>query len=165
MNVKTVVPSGVVPTLCRMCETRCAINVHIKNQVLTDITPFEGHPINRGRMCPRGGATLDLFYHMDRILTPLKRLDNGSFKEIPYEQALDEISEKMTSLKKQFGARSVGVWKGEGLGFHQQEGYARRFSHGFGSPNYFSNDSACYNGRYLGNHLVCGFWNAIPEFD
>jgi anaerobic selenocysteine-containing dehydrogenase len=108
---------------------------------------------------------LDLFYHLDRILTPLKRQDNGSFKEIPYEQALDEIAAKMALLKKQFGARSVGVWKGEGLGFHQQEGYVRRFIHGFGSPNYFSNDSACYNGRYLGNHLVCGFWNAFPEFD
>jgi anaerobic selenocysteine-containing dehydrogenase len=165
MKVKTVVPSGVVPTLCRMCDTRCAINVHIQNHVLTDITPFEGHPVNRGKMCPRGGAALDLFYHRDRILTPLKRLDNGRFKEIPYEQALDEISDKMTSLKKQFDARSVGVWKGEGLGFHQQEGYVRRFIHGFGSPNYFSNDSACYNGRYLGNHLVCGFWNAFPEFD
>lgn len=165
MKVQTVVPSGVVPTLCRMCETRCAINVHIKNQVLTDITPFEGHPVNQGKICPRGGAALDLFYHMDRILAPLKRLANGSFEEIPYEQALDEISAKMTSLKKQFGARSVGVWKGEGLGFHQQEGYVRRFNYGFGSPNYFSNDSACYNGRYLGNHLVCGFWNPFPEFD
>ncbi len=165
MKVKTVVPSGVVPTLCRMCETRCAINVHIKNQVLTDITPFEGHPVNHGKMCPRGGAALDLFYHMDRILAPLKRQENGSFKEIPYEQALDEITAKMASLKKRFGARSVGVWKGEGLGFHQQEGYVRRFTHGFGSPNYFSNDSACYNGRYLGNHLVCGFWNAYPEFE
>jgi anaerobic selenocysteine-containing dehydrogenase len=165
MNVKTAVPSGIVPTLCRMCDTRCAINVHIKNHVLTDITPFEGHPINRGRICPRGGAALDLFYHMDRILTPLKRLDNGSFKEISYDQALDEISDKMRSIKKQLGARSIGVWKGEGLGFYQQEGYARRFSHGFGSPNYFSNDSACFNGRYLGNHLVCGFWNPFPEFD
>ena len=165
MNVKTVVPSGVVPTLCRMCETRCAINVHIKNQVLTDITPFEGHPVNHGKMCPRGGAALDLFYHLDRILTPLKRLDNGSFEPIPYDQALDEICAKMASLKNEFGARSVGVWKGEGLGFHQQEGYVRRFIHGFGSPNYFSNDSACFNGRYLGNHLVCGFWNPFPEFD
>ena len=89
-------------------------------------------------------------------------MDNGSFRKISYEQALDEITHKMTSLKKQFGAQSVGVWKGEGLGFHQQEGYTRRFIRGFGSPNYFSNDSACYNGRYLGNYLVCGFWNPFP---
>jgi len=69
------------------------------------------------------------------------------------------------SVKSDYGARSVGVWKGEGLGFYQQEDYARRFIHGFGSPNYFSNDSACYNGRYIGYHLVCGFWNSYPVFD
>ncbi len=165
MKVKTIVTTGVVPTLCRMCDTRCGIDVHIENQVLTDITPLEGHPVNQGRMCPRGGAALDLFYHRDRILKPLKRVADGSFKEIPYDQALGEISDKMKALKAKHGARSVGVWKGEGLGFYQQEGYARRFVHGFGSPNYFSNDSACYNGRYLGYHLVCGFWNSYPAFD
>ncbi|MCP5048923.1 MAG: molybdopterin-dependent oxidoreductase, partial [bacterium] len=58
----------------------------------------------------------------------------------------------------------MGVWKGEGMGFFQQEEYARRFIHAFGSPNYFSNDSACYNSRYLGFKLVTGFWNPFPVF-
>lgn len=165
MKVQTVLPSGVVPTLCRMCDTRCAVNVHIKDRVLTDITPFPGHPVNQGRMCPRGGAALDFFYHQERILTPLKRRSDGEFEAISYEQALDEIAQRLAELKKTYGARSVGVWKGEGLGFFQQESYARRFIHGFGSPNYFSNDSICFNGRYLGHHLVCGFWNPYPEFD
>ena len=57
-----------------------------------------------------------------------------------------------------------GVWKGEGVGFYQQEGYPRRFIQAFESPNYFSNDSACYNGRYMGHCLVTGYWNAFPEF-
>ncbi|MFC1862971.1 molybdopterin-dependent oxidoreductase [Thermodesulfobacteriota bacterium] len=165
MKVETIVQTGVAQTLCRMCDTRCGINVHLKNGMITDITPIEDHPINVGRMCSRGGAAIDLFYHHDRITKPLKKMSDGSFKEIAYDEALDEIASKMESLKKEYGARSVGVWKGEGLGFYQQAGYARRFIHAFGSPNYFSNDSACYNGRYLGYHLVCGFWNPYPEFD
>ena len=72
MRVDTIIASGVVPTLCRMCDTRCAINVHIDNNVMTKISPMEGHPINRGRICPRSAAALDLFYHTDRILKPLK---------------------------------------------------------------------------------------------
>jgi len=165
MKVNTLIQNGVVATLCRMCDTRCAVNVHIKDGVLTHITPVEDHPVNQGRICPRGGAALDLFYHQDRILKPLKRQPDGTFKEITYERALDEISEKMAALKEQYGAEAVGAWKGEGLGFYQQEEYVRRFIHAFGSPNYFSNDSACFNGRYLGYHLVCGFWNTFPEFD
>ena len=58
----------------------------------------------------------------------------------------------------------MGVWKGEAVGFLQQEEYARRFAHAFGTPNYFSNDSACYNGRFLGHMLVNGFWNPFSYY-
>ena len=164
MKTRAVVQNGIVPTLCRMCDTRCAVNVHIQHGVIVDITPFDGHPVNQGRMCPRGGAAIDQFYHPDRILKPLKRRSDGTFAEISRQQALDEIAEKLREIEQANGPQAVGVWKGEGVGFYQQEGYARRFVRAFGSPNYFSNDSACFNGRYLGHHLVAGFWNAFPEF-
>ena len=157
MEVKTVKPDGVVQTLCRMCDTRCAVNVHLKDGVIADITPFNGHPVNQGKICPRGSAAIDQFYHIDRITRPLKKQADGSFIEISRQQALDEIATKIDQLRQSHGARSIGVWKGEGLGFHQQEEYVRRFAHALGSPNYFSNDSACYNGRFLGYSLVTGF--------
>ena len=164
MNTRSAVQNGIVSTLCRMCETRCAVDVHIKDGVIIDITPFPDHPVNKGRMCPRGGAAIDHFYHRDRILNPLKKQADGSFVEIDYEQALDEIADRIQSIIETHGARSVGTWKGEGVGFQQQEEYVRRFARALGTPNYFSNDSACYVGRYLGYYLVNGFWNSFPEF-
>lgn len=165
MKAKAVIQNGVIQTLCRMCETRCSIKVVLKEGVMTDILPGGGYPVNEGRICPRAGAAIDLFYHPDRILRPQKKMPDGSFEEISRDQALDEIAEKMNLIKARYGARSMGVWKGEGVGFYQQEGYARRFAQAFGTPNYFSNDSACYNGRYLGHHLVIGFWNSYAEFN
>lgn len=162
MREKTVIHDGVVQTLCRMCDTRCSLDVHIKDGILYDISPAEGNPVNDGRMCPRASAAIDVFYHLDRILKPLKRQPDGSFAQITREQALDEICEQMLRIKSTHGARSMGFWKGEAVGFLQQEEYVRRFAHVFGSPNYFSNDSACYNGRYLGHYLVTGFWNPYP---
>ena len=164
MIVRTAIRTGQMQTLCRMCNSRCSIMVNIHDGVITEITPAEGNPVNRGRICPRGKCAGDLFYHPDRILTPLKRRADGSFEEISYERALDEIADKILELKEKFGPRSLGAWKGEGVGFQQQEGYVRRFIKAFGSPNYFSNDSVCYNGRYLGNILVTGFWNPYPDF-
>jgi anaerobic selenocysteine-containing dehydrogenase len=154
--------NGVVKTLCRMCSNRCSIDVHIRDGHMVEITPGEGNPSNQGRMCPRGGAALDMFYHPDRIRKPLKRQTDGSFVEISRETAIAEIAEKMLEIKDRFGARSMGIWKGEAVGFLQQEEYARRFAHAFGTPNYFSNDSACYNGRFLAHYLVTGFWNPFP---
>ncbi|MFH1135408.1 MAG: molybdopterin-dependent oxidoreductase [Pseudomonadota bacterium] len=164
MKVGTVVETGRVKTLCRMCNSRCSITVHIRDGVITEITPAEGNPVNNGRICPRGKSAADFFYHPERICRPLKRRPDGSFEEISRDRALDEIAAKMTELKDRHGARAVGVWKGEGVGFQQQEGYVRRFIKAFGSPNYFSNDSVCFNGRFLGHALVTGFWNPYPVF-
>jgi len=164
MKERTVVSNGTVKTLCRMCNTRCSIDVVVQDGIMTDILPGRGNPVNDGRICPRGKTALEHFYHRERIRRPLKRMSDGSFIAIDREQALDEIAACMADLKAGYGARSVGVWKGEGVGFLQQEGYVRRFIHGFGSPNYFSNDSSCFNGRYLGNRLVTGFWNPYPHF-
>jgi len=99
------------------------------------------------------------------LLKPLKKRSDGSFMEISRNQAMDEIAGRILRIRDQFGARSLGVWKGEGVGYFQEEDYARRFIHAFGSPNYFSNDSTCFNGRYLGFLLVNGFWNSCPEFE
>ncbi|MEN8246971.1 MAG: molybdopterin-dependent oxidoreductase [Thermodesulfobacteriota bacterium] len=164
MTERTVVENGTVPTLCRMCSNRCSIVVHIEDGNMVDVRPLAGNPVNHGKMCPRGRASLDVFYHKDRICKPLKRQTDGTFIEIGLEQALDEIAKKMLDVKGRWGARSMGVWKGEAIGFLQQEEYARRFAHAFGTPNYFSNDSACYNGRFLGHHLVTGFWNPFPYY-
>jgi formate dehydrogenase (coenzyme F420) alpha subunit len=164
MTDKTPTGNTVVKTLCRMCSNRCSIDVHVRNGRMTEITPGQGNPCNHGKMCPRGGAALDMFYHRDRIRKPLKRQRDGSFVEISPETAISEICAKMRKIKDRYGARSMGVWKGEAVGFLQQEEYARRFAHAFGTPNYFSNDSACYNGRYLGHMLVNGFWNPFAYY-
>jgi anaerobic selenocysteine-containing dehydrogenase len=141
------------------------VTVHIRDGVIVDLSGLDDHPINRGSICVKGQAARDLFYHEDRLIKPLKRKPDGSFREISREQALDEIAEKILNMRQEFGARSLGVWKGEAIGYLQEEDYARRFIHAFGSPNYLSNDSACFNGRYLGFLLVHGYWNSHPEFE
>jgi formate dehydrogenase (coenzyme F420) alpha subunit len=165
MRADAILQNGIVKTLCRMCDTRCGSNVYLRDGVMVDIRPNDENPVNKGRMCARGTAAIDLFYHKDRILKPRKRRSDGNFSEISWDQAMDEISARMIKIKEKYGARAVSTWKGEALGFFQQEEYARRFAHAFGSPNYFSNDSACYASRYLGYRLVNGFYNTFPEFE
>ncbi len=159
---RAVVENGTVHTMCRMCDTRCAVKVKIKDGIMVNIMPDDHHPVNQGRMCVRGLAAMDQFYHPDRILKPLKRRPDGRFVEISRDRALDEIAEKIGGISDRYGAQAMSVWKGEALGFAQQEEYARRFIHAFGSGNYFSNDSACFNSRYLGFRLANGFWNNNP---
>jgi anaerobic selenocysteine-containing dehydrogenase len=152
-----------VQTLCRMCDDRCAINVYLEDGKIVDIDGYKDHPWNRGRLCVKARAAVDMVYHPERLLKPLKKTKKG-FEEIPLEQALDEIAERLSTVKEKYGARSVSIWKGEAIGFAQEEEMARRFVHALGSPNYFSNDSMCYNGRYFGYRLVEGSW-PVPDYE
>jgi anaerobic selenocysteine-containing dehydrogenase len=152
-----------VQTLCRMCDDRCAINVYLEDGKIVDIDGYKDHPWNRGRLCVKARAAVDMVYHPERLLKPLKKNKKG-FEEIPLEQALDEIAERLSAIKEKHGARSISIWKGEAIGFAQEEEMARRFVHALGSPNYFSNDSMCYNGRYFGYRLVEGSW-PVPEYE
>jgi anaerobic selenocysteine-containing dehydrogenase len=164
MQVQSEIQNGEVQTLCRMCDSRCGIRVRIENGVLTDIRPAENVPVNRGRICPRSKAALQVFYHPDRLTRPLKKKRDGGFETIELARALDEIAERIQALKDAYGPQALGAWKGEAVGFQQQEAYVRRFVGALGSPNYFSNDSACFKGRDLGHRLVTGFGMQIPEF-
>ena len=150
-------------TLCRMCDDRCGIDVHLEDGRIVDILGNKDHLWNRGRLCVKARAAVDMVYHPDRILTPLKRTDEG-WQQIPLEQALDEIAARLAAIKEKHGARSIGVWKGEAIGFGQQENIARRFAHALGSPNYLSNDSMCYAARYFGFKLVDGAW-PVPDLE
>ena len=153
----------VFQTLCRMCDDHCAINVYMEEGRVVDIDGYAEHPWNRGRLCSKGRAAVDLVYHPDRLWKPLKRTPAG-WQEIPLEQALDEIAGKLARIRDAHGARSIGVWKGEAVGFAQQEDLARRFAHAIGSPNYFSNDSLCFNGRWIGYSTVHGAWS-VPDYE
>lgn len=149
-------------TLCRMCDEHCALNVYLENGRIVDIDGYADHPYNKGVICSKGRAAIDLVYHPDRILKPLKKTSSG-WQEIELEQALDEIAEKILEIQKKYGPRSMSVWKGEAVGFAQEEDLARRFVHAIGSPNYFSNDTTCWVGKYIGYALGYGQWQQ-PDF-
>ena len=165
MKVKTVIKNGTIQTLCRQCGIRCVIDVRIRDGAIVACSTPEGEQAHREPICAKGRVAKELFYHKDRLLKPLKRRSDGSFAQISRDQALDEIAAKILHIQQKHGSRSLGVWKGEAIGNFQEEDYARRFIHAFGSPNYLSNDSACFNGRYLAFLLVHGFWNSHPEFE
>lgn len=149
-------------TLCRMCDDHCALNIYLEKGRVVDLDGYAQHPWNKGRTCSKARATIDMIYHPDRLLKPLKKTENG-WSEMELEQALDEIAEKIKSIQEEYGSRGMTVWKGEATGFNQQEELAKRFCQALGSPNYLSVDSLCFTTRYLGYAIQYGDWTA-PDF-
>lgn len=146
-----------------MCDDHCGINVYLEDGQIVEIDGLDEHPWNRGRLCIKGLLGVNFVNAPDRLLKPLKRVGD-EWEEIPLAQALDEIAKKINAIQSQYGDRAMSVWKGEAVGFLNQEELARRFIHAIGSPNYFSNDSQCFVARWIGYSVVAGTWNASPDY-
>ena len=150
-------------TLCRMCNDRCGLTASVEAGRVTAVKGTPGHPWSDGKLCGKGQTAAEMVNAPDRLTRPLKRI-GSRWVEIDLATALDEIAEKLEDLKRTYGARSVAVWKGEGIGFAQQEMLARRFCHALGTPNYFSNDSTCFCSRWIASSLVFGT-GLVPDYE
>lgn len=148
-------------SICHMCGSGCGIEVTVEDNVVVKISGDKDNHINRGRICIKGSSATTWVNSPERIRKPLKKTKNG-FVEIPLEQAMDEIADKMKALQSKYGKQSVAGWKGEGTGFDQNETLMRRFNSVIGSPNYFSNNTQCNNGRFIAFNLNYGCW---PQAD
>lgn len=164
MRARAVIENGTIPTLCRQCAQHCGIYAHVKEGCVTRIFGNKSHPVNQGMICPKGRNAPEWVYHPKRLTGCLKQTTGGGFAAIEYEKALDEIAQKMLNIRDQSGARAMSTWTGEAIGFLQQEAYAQRFIHAFGSPNFFTADSVCFALRFMAYATCQGYWTYPPDF-
>ncbi len=165
MQSKTVVENGSIHTLCRQCAHHCGIFVHIKDGRVAKVSGNKDHHENAGMVCPKAREAPQWVYHSERLTGCLKRTSKGGFSAIPYDDALDEIAQKMVHIRDRAGARAMSAWTGEAIGFLQQEAYAQRFIHAFGSPNFFTADSVCFALRLMAYQTCQGYWSYPPDFE
>ncbi|MEE9568129.1 MAG: molybdopterin-dependent oxidoreductase, partial [Candidatus Binatia bacterium] len=97
-----------------------------------------------------------VIYSPDRLKQPLKRV-NGGLEKISWDQALDEIAEKLTRLKEEFGPQILGIFCGSiGVENLEMSTLVHMLRSGFGSPNFFSVESICYRMRIRTRQMTFG---------
>jgi anaerobic selenocysteine-containing dehydrogenase len=106
------------PSVCPLCASGCGLTVRVMGaeaDVVRDgkagvvqimaAKKLEGsaaHPVNRGGLCARGQAAIQVTYHPDRITQPLKRSGNrgeGRYEAIAWDDALAEVVGKLNELQ------------------------------------------------------------------
>ena len=85
-----------VPSICPYCGTGCGINFVVKDGKIIGVEPWKRHPVNEGKVCPKGNFGWQFINHPDRLSTPLIK-ENGEFREASWDEALDLVA---STLKK-----------------------------------------------------------------
>ncbi|MEM7335197.1 MAG: molybdopterin-dependent oxidoreductase [Chloroflexota bacterium] len=148
-----------VPTVCFNCESGCGLIAYI-DKTTFEIKKFEGnpmHPGSRGRNCAKGPATHNQVYDPERILYPLKRVGkrgDGKWQRISWDQALNEISEKMRESRK---VRNDGIMYH--VGRPGEDGYTNRCIQAWGVDGHNSHTNICSAGARFGYF----FWGAFDR--
>jgi anaerobic selenocysteine-containing dehydrogenase len=114
------------------------------------------HPVTRGLICSRGRLMIDHLYHRDRINYPLKRKGergSGQWQQVSWDQALDEVAEKLDALRREFGPETLAFTHGTKRTLHWDE---RRFYNLFGSPNICGANNVCMCPSQAVEYATCG---------
>ena len=139
------------PSVCTLCAAGCGTLVRVMEgdaEVVRNgriglvkmglAKKLEGnpeHPINRGKLCARGHAALQVLYHPDRIANPLKRRGSrgsGEFQEISWDDALAELTSRLAEVRSSGDAASLAFLARPMRG--QRRALIERFLKASGAP-------------------------------
>ncbi|OBY73024.1 molybdopterin-dependent oxidoreductase [Acinetobacter gyllenbergii] len=113
-------------TACILCSRNCGLSVEIEDNKFKKIKGDDDHPFSQGYICQKAARLQHYQQHADRLTSPLKRQADGSFKEIGWEQAIQEIAEQLVQIRNSHGGTAFASVGGGGQGNHLGAAYGRQ---------------------------------------
>jgi thiosulfate reductase/polysulfide reductase chain A len=146
---------GYIPTMCEMCVWRCGVLAKVKDGRVVKLDGNPEHAHSKGNLCPRGQSGLMNTYDPDRVLTPLIRVGKrgeGKFRQASWDEALDMVASNMLKIKEKYGPEAMVFSSTHNLSQVQFE----NLLYAFGSPNYGTQRSLCFNAMITAFSLTYG---------
>jgi len=139
------------PGICAACPAGCGLHVRVmeadaevtrkgqaglvRMNVAKKLEGNPAYPINRGGLCPRGQASIQITYHPDRIGTPLKRVGprgSARFEPVSWDAATTELVARLDALAAAGQQRALAFVTTRRPGIRQE--VVSRFLRSFGAP-------------------------------
>ena len=148
---------GVFKSACRMCHGGCGVFVHVRKGKVVKIEGNPDSPASRGRICPKGMASIDHLYHPDRITHPMKRIGErgqGKWERITWDEAYGILTTNIKTLRNRYGPETIAIGQGTGR-YHFP--HVLRFANALGTPNWVEPGTAqCFIPRIITSGLTYG---------
>ncbi|MDX2302830.1 MAG: molybdopterin-dependent oxidoreductase [Microscillaceae bacterium] len=123
---------------CILCSLNCGIEITLDEQGhFHKILGDPDHPISQGYMCQKA-TRLNFYQHAPRLQSPLRKKSDGSFEEISWDTAIQEIAEKLLQIKNTHGGETIAYAGGGGQGNHFPGMYAAASRVALGTPYVYS---------------------------
>jgi formate dehydrogenase major subunit len=102
LRARTAVADKVVKSVCPYCAVGCGQNVYVQDGRVTQIEGDPDSPISRGRLCPKGSASLQLTTGQARQYQVRYRRPGGTeWEDLDLDTAMDMIADRVISARRQ----------------------------------------------------------------
>ncbi len=94
---------------CRFCGTGCGVLVGVSGGRAVAVKGDPNCSVNKGLCCMKGYHSVQALYGKDR-LTRAQVRENGTLVEVPIQEALDLIAQKLQEIRDKHGKDSVAIY-------------------------------------------------------
>ncbi len=144
-------------TVCTHCSVGCAIDAIVQDGVWVRQEPVFDSPLNLGAHCAKGASVREhgMTEHSHRLKYPMKLVD-GKYRRISWEQAINEIGDKLLAIRKESGPDAV-FWLGSSKHSNEQSYMYRKFVSMFGTNNMDHQARICHSTTVAGVANTWGY--------
>ncbi len=144
-----------VRTICGHCSVGCGIIAEVQDGVWIGQEPAFDHPFNLGAHCAKGAAVREHGHGERRLKYPMKLVD-GKWQRIPWEQAINEVGDKMLALRKKHGPDAIFMTGGSKHN-NEQSYLMTKFFRFWGSNNQDHQARICHSTTVAGTAAQFGY--------
>jgi len=144
-------------SVCTHCSVGCAIDAVVQNGVWVRQEPVFDSPLNLGAHCAKGASVREhgMTEHSHRLKYPMK-LVNGKYQRLSWDQAVNEIGDRLLAIRKESGPDAFYV-VGSSKHSNEQAMLLRKWVSLWGSNNCDHQARICHSTTVAGVAQTWGY--------
>ena len=144
-----------VKTTCGYCSVGCGMLVGVKNGKAVSVRGDADHPVNSGKLCPKGLSEHHILTAPGRATKPLLR-KSDALTPVSWDEALEVMIERIGAVQEKHGRDALGVISTGQLVTEEFYTLGKLVQLGFDTRNYDGNTTLCMASAVSGYNLSFG---------
>ncbi len=103
------IPQRWIKSTCGYCSVGCGMVLGVKDNEVIAVHGDAEHPVNEGKLCPKGLSEHYMLKSENRALYPLLKNSAGVLERVDWNEALKTMAERWQRIRAQHGPESVAI--------------------------------------------------------
>jgi assimilatory nitrate reductase catalytic subunit len=143
------IPEHWVRTTCGYCSVGCGMLLGVREGRAVSVQGDPAHPVNRGKLCPKGLSEHHTLTADHRARYPLLKR-GGRLARVAWEEAIDTMVSRVRDIQHRHGPGALGVISTGQLVTEEFYTLGKLVQLGFGTSHYDANTTLCMSSAVAG---------------